>query len=78
MRQTWNDPRLAFKHLYNVSRLTLDSKLIHMIWVPDIFFPNEKDAHEHCVTVPNRLVRIYANGTILYSARFVFCNDDKM
>ena len=43
------------------------------IWVPDLFFPNEKQAHSHCVTVPNRLIRISPDGRVLYSSRWV-CN----
>ncbi len=40
------------------------------IWVPDLFFRNEKNGVRHDITVPNRLLRIWPNGTILYSQRY--------
>ena len=63
------DPRLAFT-APNISKLTLDSKLFDQIWVPDMFFANEKKGHSHCITMPNRHFRIQADGTVLYSARY--------
>ena len=48
----------------------MDSKLYDSIWVPDLFFPNEKIASVHQVTVPNRLLRIFPDGKVLYSSRF--------
>ena len=72
MRQRWSDSRLAYDHLgMNISQLSLDHRMYHSIWVPDLFFPNEKSSHVHCVTVPNSMIRIYPDGRILYSARYV-------
>ena len=42
------------------------------VWMPDTFFRNEKEAKKHEIIVPNVYVRIYPNGDILYSIRFVF------
>ena len=39
------------------------------MWVPGLYFTNEKSAHFHDITVPNKLMQIYPNGSILYSAR---------
>ena len=39
--------------------------------VPDLFFPNEKSAEYHDVTVQNQVVNIYPNGTVRYSSRYV-------
>ena len=69
MRQTWVDPRLAFGDHLNVHRVTLDTTVFDRIWTPDIYFPNEKKANHHSITVPNRLIRVYKNGTVYFSAR---------
>ncbi|ESO95614.1 hypothetical protein LOTGIDRAFT_68338, partial [Lottia gigantea] len=39
------------------------------IWMPDIYFVNEKTAIIHDVTVENRLLHIYRNGSIQSSIR---------
>merc|ERR1711884_580228 len=39
------------------------------MWMPDIFFPNEKRASIHEITVPNKLMRLYPNGTVVHSVR---------
>ncbi|XP_064637336.1 glycine receptor subunit alpha-2-like isoform X2 [Lineus longissimus] len=69
IRQTWKDSRLRFDHMYNMSYITLDSRLILRMWVPDLFFQNEKAASFHSLTIPNRLMRIHSDGTVLYSQR---------
>ena len=72
LRQKWSDPRLEFAHISNRSFLSLPGHSSDLLWVPDLIFVNEKDANVHEVTVPNKLLRIYANGTILYSQRQVY------
>nr|XP_034303129.1 glycine receptor subunit alpha-3 [Crassostrea gigas]XP_034303130.1 glycine receptor subunit alpha-3 [Crassostrea gigas] len=67
-RQKWEDRRLKFEH-FKATSLELDHKMIEKIWVPDSFFPQEKRAKIHDVTVPNRLLHIYKNGTVVYSMR---------
>ncbi|KAI8495440.1 Glycine receptor subunit alpha-3, partial [Branchiostoma belcheri] len=67
LRQRWNDPRLKFMD-YNES-LSLDTSLLAKIWVPDLFFANEKGANFHRVTTENKLLRISPAGDILYSIR---------
>lgn len=71
LRQTWVDPRLNYEHLSNFSNLELDQRMMADVWVPDTYFPNEKEAHFHVVTVPNRLLHISRNGTVFYSIRWV-------
>lgn len=68
LRQKWEDMRLKFEH-FKTTSLELDQKMIEKIWVPDSFFPQEKQAKIHEVTVPNRLLHIYENGTVVYSMR---------
>lgn len=67
--QTWVDPRLNFTKYSNFSSLELDQKMIENVWVPDTYFPNEKQATFHTVTVNNKLLHIYQNGTVFYSIR---------
>ncbi|XP_061163866.1 glycine receptor subunit alpha-2-like [Saccostrea echinata] len=67
-RQRWTDKRLVFNNT-NINSLELSQKMIEKIWVPDSFFPKEKSATIHQVTVPNQLLHIYKNGTVFYSMR---------
>ncbi|XP_041359695.1 glycine receptor subunit alpha-3-like [Gigantopelta aegis] len=69
LRQRWTDHRLAFTNYSKTTWLELDTKLMKKIWVPDTFFRNEKKGAFHDVTVPNRLMHLYRNGTIYYSMR---------
>ncbi|XP_055894619.1 glycine receptor subunit alpha-2-like isoform X2 [Biomphalaria glabrata] len=69
LRQRWIDPRLQFVNLSKALWLEIDFKLMSLIWVPDTFFRNEKKGQFHDVTVPNRLMHLYRNGTIYYSMR---------
>ena len=75
LRQTWVDPRLTFPRLDDHEHLVVSSKGIDNIWTPDVFFPNEKSAAFHKVTVPNELMRIYHNGTVQYSVRYCLCTE---
>uniref|UniRef100_A0A1I8IXB4 GBRD protein n=1 Tax=Macrostomum lignano TaxID=282301 RepID=A0A1I8IXB4_9PLAT len=57
LRQYWNDTRLAYLHRgYNQS-LTLNSKKSEL-WVPDLYFINEKEGSFHEITTPNLLLRV--------------------
>ncbi|GFN82253.1 glycine receptor subunit alpha-2 [Plakobranchus ocellatus] len=69
LRQKWQDVRAVYDPLPRVDLLELDSRAMKQIWVPDMYFVNEKVAHFHDVTVPNIMMQVYPNGTILYSAR---------
>ena len=39
------------------------------VWMPDTFFRNERRGAMHNVLVPNLYVRLYADGTVLFSIR---------
>ena len=69
LRQVWYDHRLVYETISDQKVLTLDSRSLHDLWVPDLFFANEKQGHFHLVTVPNTFIRMYPNGSIQYSAR---------
>ncbi|XP_044538771.1 glycine receptor subunit alpha-4-like [Gracilinanus agilis] len=68
LRQQWNDPRLAYLE-YPDDSLDLDPSMLDSIWKPDLFFANEKGANFHEVTTDNKLLRIFKNGSVLYSIR---------
>lgn len=66
-REQWNDSRLEFNSVNNITYLTLTEP--EKIWKPDLFFSNEKEGHFHNIIMPNVLLRIYPNGQVLYSIR---------
>ena len=68
LRQAWTDPRLKFNisENGNVKKIRLSAESINDIWVPDIFFRNEKRAAFHEVTVSNRLLRLEYTGALWY------------
>ena len=39
------------------------------IWMPDVFFSNEREGHVHKIIFPNVYIRIFPNGRILFSIR---------
>ncbi|CAL1540984.1 unnamed protein product [Lymnaea stagnalis] len=66
----WTDKRLMFtKFNTNFTSLEVDSKIMDKVWVPDVYFRNEKKGAFHDVTVPNKYMHIYKNGTVSYSLR---------
>ncbi|XP_070574020.1 glycine receptor subunit alpha-2-like isoform X2 [Ptychodera flava] len=78
IRQYWNDPRLAFENGDDYS-LNVNQKMLELIWVPDMYIINEKAGELHELTVANKALRIYPNGTVLYSMRLsltLACNMD--
>ncbi|XP_009998354.1 PREDICTED: gamma-aminobutyric acid receptor subunit pi-like [Chaetura pelagica] len=76
LRQRWTDERLCFD---GNKSLSLDGRLVEMLWVPDTFIVDSKKSFLHDITVENRLIRIYPNGTVLYAIRItttVSCSMD--
>eukprot|EP00091_Calanus_sinicus_P018980 TRINITY_DN4541_c0_g1_i3.p1 TRINITY_DN4541_c0_g1~~TRINITY_DN4541_c0_g1_i3.p1 ORF type:complete len:363 (-),score=47.86 TRINITY_DN4541_c0_g1_i3:101-1189(-) len=65
-RQQWIDPRLKYK-TSKLRYLTLPKE--DMVWKPDTFFRNEKEASFHHVPNKQYYVRVFPDGTILYSLR---------
>ena len=67
LRQWWYDPR--FKSNYSKPfNMAVDPTT--MIWTPDTYFWNVKDAKYHHVTRENMRVQIWPNGKIYYSTRW--------
>ncbi|XP_076446366.1 glycine receptor subunit alpha-4-like [Babylonia areolata] len=71
----WRDHRLLNHHLRTTFEmeqknfLEFDSQNIKRIWVPDLFFPNEKLASFHEVMITNKMSRLYPDASILYISR---------
>ena len=68
LRMFWQDTRLSFE---GNRTLSLGSKGMEKIWLPDIYFLYEKNARVHTVTQPNRLMRIQPSGQLSFSERCV-------
>lgn len=66
LRQRWTDERLCFD---GNKSLSLDGRLVELLWVPDTFIVDSKKSFLHDITVENRLIRIFPNGTVLYALR---------
>ncbi|XP_060746265.1 gamma-aminobutyric acid type A receptor subunit zeta [Tachysurus vachellii] len=76
LRQRWTDERLRFD---GNKSLSLDGRLVELLWVPDTFIVDSKKSFLHDITVENRLIRIFPNGTVLYALRItttVACSMD--
>ncbi|PKK26640.1 gamma-aminobutyric acid receptor subunit pi isoform X2 [Columba livia] len=76
LQQRWTDPRLVF---HGNKSFSLDARLVELLWVPDTYIVESKRSFLHDVTVGNRLIRLFSNGTILYALRItttVACNMD--
>ncbi|XP_070197269.1 glycine receptor subunit alpha-4-like [Littorina saxatilis] len=71
----WRDERLLHHNTKKdfettkKSFLEFDSQNIKRIWVPDLFFPNEKSATFHEVMITNQMSRLYPDASILYISR---------
>ncbi|XP_048587018.1 glycine receptor subunit alpha-3-like isoform X2 [Nematostella vectensis] len=68
-RQYWEDPRLAYADTGYTKRLAFNPEMLKFIWVPDTHFPGIKDGLKNDITASNEVVRIFPNGTLLYSMR---------
>ncbi|KAK6029234.1 Neurotransmitter-gated ion-channel ligand binding domain protein, partial [Ostertagia ostertagi] len=74
MRQTWQDPRLAFGALdlgmaKQISYYVVGVDYLDRLWKPDTFFPNEKKSFFHLATTHNSFLRIDSDGTVYTSQR---------
>ncbi|KAF0754042.1 glutamate-gated chloride channel-like isoform X2, partial [Aphis craccivora] len=66
-REQWMDERLKFND-YNGKMKYLTLTEASRVWMPDLFFSNEKEGHFHNIIMPNVYIRIFPNGlNITYS-----------
>jgi len=68
LRERWKDDRLAF-NISQLSRFELDGTFMEKIWIPDVYILNEKHTEFNLVTLPNKMVHIYPDGTVQISMR---------
>ncbi|XP_023317680.1 glutamate-gated chloride channel isoform X3 [Trichogramma pretiosum] len=67
-REQWIDERLKFDDVGGkLKYLTLTDA--SRVWMPDLFFANEKEGHFHNIIMPNVYIRIFPDGSVLYSIR---------
>ena len=66
-----DDEMSAASGLEELDRLEVDSKMLDMFWIPDLYFVNDKEASIHDVTMANRMLHVYRNGTVRTSSRSV-------
>ncbi|XP_055544953.1 glutamate-gated chloride channel isoform X6 [Wyeomyia smithii] len=67
-REQWLDERLKFDDIGGrLKYLTLTDP--NRVWMPDLFFSNEKEGHFHNIIMPNVYIRIFPYGSVLYSIR---------
>lgn len=72
-REQWLDERLKFNDFGGrLKYLTLTEA--SRVWMPDLFFSNEKEGHFHNIIMPNVYIRIFPYGSVLYSIRSVNVN----
>lgn len=70
LRQKWYDKRLQYDPIPGLRALELDPKAMNNVWVPDLYFQNEKRAHFHELTTPNKLLHIYSDGLVIHTMRY--------
>ncbi|XP_076062133.1 glycine receptor subunit alpha-4-like [Oratosquilla oratoria] len=68
LRQRWVESRFVNNSLTRPLDLN-DPMLVKWLWKPEVYFPNAKDGDFQYVTVPNVMLRIHPDGTILYNLR---------
>lgn len=63
----WNETKKSYYLKGRLKYLTLTEA--NRVWMPDLFFSNEKEGHFHNIIMPNVYIRIFPNGSVLYSIR---------
>jgi len=58
LRQEWMDPRLRFNSSTGVNNtIEISAAYLTKLWLPDMYFPMEKESSRHDITTPNVMVR---------------------
>ena len=66
----WQDERLAYFNTGYKKRLALNAKMVQHMWIPDIYFVNEKSGIKHDLTKENEVVRLWPDGRVFHSMRY--------
>ena len=75
MTQFWRDERLAQSSAGSstpgADNMTLSGDFGGKIWLPDTYFSNDMVSVLHDVTEYNRMIRLFADGSVVYGLRSV-------
>ena len=71
LRMYWKDERLSYINTGYKKRLSLNAKMVQHMWIPDIYFVNEKSGIKHDLTKENELIRLWPDGRVFHSMRYV-------
>lgn len=72
LRMAWHDPRLQFENETNItfSFIELTDDNVDKVWLPDLYFNNERQTSSHEKIGQDKLLYIYQNGDIAFSKRY--------
>ncbi|CBY31364.1 unnamed protein product [Oikopleura dioica] len=68
LRMRWKDPRLSWGN-NTECKLQVHPDVMDKIWIPDLFFSNEKSARIHSMITNNTLLRVSNHGDVYVSIR---------
>jgi hypothetical protein len=66
----WTDKRLDFtenKTTYDI--IPLGDDIVNSLWIPDLYFIEERNSLLHGLLTSNQLAFIHKNGDVFYSGR---------
>lgn len=66
LRLFWKDPRLSYASPLGIDFITLRDT--SALWLPDIFFTNERTSSRAGALHPSTMIRLFPDGHILYSS----------
>ena len=70
VRLAWVDQRLKWSWPNETDYVVAGGDISDKLWVPDIFFPNERHGIKHSLTQNNVNLRFYPNGQIFLIVRY--------
>ncbi|GFO07446.1 glycine receptor subunit alpha-3, partial [Plakobranchus ocellatus] len=71
LRQEWMDPRLTFQTTEDIPEpIAISMDYLPRLWIPDLFFTLGRESYRHDTTTPNVFLRLWANGSVLFSQSF--------
>ncbi|XP_060580021.1 gamma-aminobutyric acid receptor subunit beta-like [Ruditapes philippinarum] len=71
VRMYWTDSRLDYSNNASYSNLKVSGSFISKVWVPDIFFTQNRQSYFTGVIGKNELIYIGRYGNITFSGRYV-------
>ena len=66
LRLYWKDPRLSYQTVLGLDFITIRDSSV--LWVPDIFFTNERTSSRAGALHPSTMIRMFPDGHVLYSS----------